>query len=55
MYWKLLQVRASRVITIYFDEISYGWSLVIKLHCGENRSQIVATELDLWLLIAGTK
>ena len=41
--------------SVYFDEISYGWSLVIKLHCGENRSLTSATEFDLRLLIARTR
>ena len=59
MYGKLLQACTSRAITATyysnFDEILYGWSLVIKLHCGENHSQIAATEIDLWPLVARTR
>jgi len=40
---------------VYFGKISYGWSSVIKLHCGKNHSQIGATELDLWPLIVATR
>ena len=37
--------------------ILYGWSLVIKLHCGENHWQIhvAAIELELWLLETGAR
>ena len=35
--------------------IYFVWSLVIKLHCGQNLSRISASELDLWLFTAGTR
>ena len=56
MNWKLLQARASRaIIQLYILMKFYMCFLVVKLHCGENHSRIATTELDLWLLIAGTK
>ena len=41
--------------TVYFNKISFGWSQVIKLHCGENCLRIAAAELDLWSLIEEKK
>ena len=41
--------------TVYFNKISCGCNQVIKLHCGENRSRIEATKMDLWSLIEKKK